>query len=167
MNVKLLLRTCYISNNAFKHDVWRLTGVAKSKWRCMVKKDIFTDWPRIMLLQTQFFLQTLFRKSEAIQFWIKSLVSPVFSVGKKDKNVFSFVWKKGQICFQFRIIQKKKKVHFFFQFMTFASHQMQFLKLVIHRSILTLSSPSFWNGLFQLWVWTHQLLQIGVWLKNQ
>ena len=31
----------------------------------------------------------------------------------------------------------------------------------------TLSLPSFWNGLFHLWIWTHLLLQIGVSAKNQ
>ena len=31
----------------------------------------------------------------------------------------------------------------------------------------TLSPLSFWNRRFHLWMWTHLLFQIGVWVKNQ
>ena len=30
---------------------------------------------------------------------------------------------------------------------------------------LTLSSLSFWNWIFHLWIWTHLLLEIGTWVK--
>ena len=36
-----------------------------------------------------------------------------------------------------------------------------------YMEMLTLSLPSFWHKLFNLWIWTHPFLQIGVSVKSQ